>query len=192
MRSEILFALERLLQKRTYIEIGIKEICAEAHISKPTFYRYFKSKDNIIHWMSKEAIFCGVAQVGRKYSWYEGSCRTISVFYRHRVFYCDPQSYAVTTSLIASSSEYLKTALTETLTHHKGVVLTEKLAFQIKAFNYVQGYMLRKWAEDGMHLLPRTLAEHLVSVVPSELFELLNEPTDKKVPTDEEPNELLH
>ncbi len=178
MRRDILFALERLLQNRRYVEIGVNEICAEAHISKPTFYRYFQNKDSIIQWMSKEAMSCGVAQVGRKYTWFEGHYRTMTVFLRHKVYYSDPQSPAVTSSLQAFSSGYLKETLIETLTDYKKVEITEKLVFQIEALNYALGQITRQWGAEGMRIPPETVAEYLTSVVPYDLYKLLNEPVE--------------
>lgn len=178
MRRDILFALERLLQHETYVEIGVNEICSEAHISKPTFYRYFQSKDNIVRWMSKEAINYGVAEIGRKYSWFEGYHRTMTVFRRHKIFYSDPQSPALTGSLLAFSSDLLKNVLIETLTEYKKVELTEKLIFQIEALNFAQGHISRQWGAEGMKISPQTIADYLTSVVPHDLFKLLNEPTE--------------
>jgi len=178
MRRDILFALERLLQNKTYVEIGVNEICAEGHISKPTFYRYFRSKDNIVQWMFHEALNCGVAHIGRKYNWLEGYYRTTQVFFRHRALYSDPLSPALINSLIAYCSDYLKGAFVDTIVECKGVQLTEKLIFQIEALNYAQGHISRQWGANGMSIPPETVAEYFRSIVPYDLFILLNEPSE--------------
>lgn len=178
MRRDILFALERLLQHRSYAEVGVNEICTEAHISKPTFYRYFQNKDSVIQWMTKEAIGIGIAQVGRRYTWFEGLYRTMTVFRRHKVVYSDPQSPVLTDSLQDFSYSYLKDTLTATLTEYKGVELTDKFLFQIEAFSSTLGRMSRVWGADGMSLPIETITEYLASIVPCELYKLLNDPAD--------------
>ena len=116
MRKSILFAFERLLKEASYSEIGVNRICAEAHISKPTFYRYFQSKEDIVCWLSSEAIRCGAAEIGRKYTWAEGYYRTLTVINRYKVFYADPKSPATLDPLNSFCSENFKLILFETLT----------------------------------------------------------------------------
>lgn len=179
-REAIIQALEYLLFKHEYTDIAVKQICTEAHVSKPTFYRYFHNKDSIVHWMLAESIKRGIAEVGRRYSWYEGFYNTALYFYRHRTLFSDPQNAGLTASFVNYSSGYFKQILTETLTKHKNIEITPKLSFQIDAFNYAQGYISRQWAKDGMRLHPDTYADYMASVVPLDLFLLLNDPEHSK------------
>ena len=178
MRKNILLAFECLLQDSSYIEIGVNKICSEAHISKPTFYRYFQSKEDIVRWLSKEAIRCGVAEVGRKYTWTEGYLRTLMVIDHYRGFYADPKGPAITNPLSTFCSDFLKLVLFETLTKYKGTILTKKLSFQIEAFVQIQSYLLQQWGAKEMLLDAKTYADYLSSVVPHDLYISLEEPTD--------------
>lgn len=180
MRRDILCALERLLQNAPYKEIGVIDICAEVHVSKPTFYRYFQGKDFIVHWLSKELFDSGVAQVGRKYTWLEGLTLTIMGFYEHRRLYAKISNQAFNSSLISNSALYLKTALVETLIDYKEVKLTEKCVYQIDALNYALGYVTKQWIEEGARVPPKRMAEYLASSVPQDLFLLLNEPMERE------------
>lgn len=177
MRMDILIALERLLNNKAYKDVGVAEICAEAHISKPTFYRYFQGKDYIVHWLTEEIYKCGVAEVGRKYTWLEGISNTVAAFYRYRVFYSNTKSLAFSSSIISNSSVYIKKVFVETLIDYKGVELTEKLVYQIDAFNYALGYVVKQWCDEGTRVMPQKIAQYLASSVPHDLFILLNEPT---------------
>ena len=173
-KEHIIAALTRLLEDTPYQEIKIKQICAEAYISKPTFYRHFQNKDSILCWVSQEAIKYGVAGIGRKYSWLEGCYRTAVFFYRYGALFSRPQTPEVTTTLITSSSELIRSTFVETLKDYKNVKLTEQLLFQIDSLCFSQGYMTRSWAEDGMRISPKTFAGYIVSTVPSELHEFMS------------------
>lgn len=177
-KNDILSALERLLKDKDYADIGIMEICEEAHISKPTFYRHFKNKDDIVHWTTLEVIRCGIAQVGRRYGWHEAAYRTSAALYQHRILYCGPRSSTHIAELVATGSDYLKHAFITTLTKYKGIDLTAMLLFEIDAFNYVYGYMAQKWAEEGMPHHPKNYASYLTRTVPIDLFWLLNDPSE--------------
>jgi AcrR family transcriptional regulator len=178
MRKSILYAFERLLQKSSYCEIGVNKICAEAHISKPTFYRYFQSKENIVSWLSQEAIRCGIAEVGRKYTWTEGYFRTLTVLGRYKVFYSDPKGPVAVDPHITFCSEYFKAALLETLATYKKITLTKKLGFQVDAFIQMQSQLFTQWGLSDQTLSTKIYAEYLASVVPHDLYLALADPAD--------------
>ena len=50
----IVEALLKLLQSKRYKDIQIKEICAEADLSRQTFYNLFKEKDDVLRLYLKE------------------------------------------------------------------------------------------------------------------------------------------
>jgi AcrR family transcriptional regulator len=180
MKWNVLQAFENLLLDAAYSEIGVNRICAAAHISKPTFYRYFQSKEDIVCWLSQEAIRCGVAEIGRKFTWTEGYYRTLSVIKHYKVFYADPKSPAFTNPLESFCAEHFKLTLFETLTKDKGIVLTRKLRFQIDAFAQLQSTLLQQWAFQDFALSTETFTDYLCSVVPHDLYVSLDEPTENK------------
>ena len=50
----LLDALLQLMKEKTYNEITIKELTARANLDRKTFYRHFKTKDDILELPSKE------------------------------------------------------------------------------------------------------------------------------------------
>ena len=180
MRKAILLAFEHLLRNDSYVDIRVNMICYEAHISKPTFYRYFKSKEDIVRWLSEEAIRCGAAEVGRKYTWSVAYYRTLLVIDHYRAFYEDPRGPALLDPLNTFCGEYLKLVLSETLTKYKGIILTNKLSFQITTFIYLQSLLLQQWGARERQQSAEAYAQYLSSVVPYDLFACLEEPSDSK------------
>lgn len=176
MKIQILNALETLLQSKDYSSIEIIDICEAAHISKPTFYRYFKSKDGIFTWVTKIGFRCGIAEIGRRLTWYEGNLVTLMIAYCHSVFYTARQNPELINSLYDSGWRYQSDALCETLFDYKGIEQDEKLVFQVEAVARMQCSMTQKWGSEGMKVPPETMAEYIVSCVPQSLIELLNTP----------------
>lgn len=174
MKVTILKALEHLMLSKTYSDISINDICTESFISKPTFYRYFSNKDDIFRWISEYALRTGLAQVGRKYGWLEANYRTACVHLEHKTLFTDAQSPTLIAYLIDVGFEYLKTQLQETIVEYKKIAFTEKLEFQIDCYLKSAGLMSRKWAEDHMNISAKTIAEYMTSVVPYDLYKLLN------------------
>jgi len=44
-------ALQKLMEQKNYYEINIKEICKIADVSRQTFYKFFKAKDELLEFM---------------------------------------------------------------------------------------------------------------------------------------------
>lgn len=179
-KLKILAAFERLCETSTYTKITVTGICQEAGISKPTFYRHFQSKDNIIRWMAKQTLKNGIIQIGRAYTWYEGYLRTFSIEHRHRVFYSDQQSPELIAFLQESGEAYHRAEMIKTITEMRNAELTDDLVFQIDSLLVVEGIMSRRWGASGMEdVTPQQMAKRMTSVVPHDLFELLNTPIEK-------------
>jgi AcrR family transcriptional regulator len=175
MQRDIFLALERLLTRKAYADITIQEICGETHISRPTFYRYFNSKNGIMLWLIRQSLDVGIAKIGRRYSWFEGFCSTLTVYYRHRV--CSGlHSQALDNTLLSFSANYSKNNFIATLRDTKHIEPTERLIFQIDALSYAQAHVIQKWAAEGMGEVPEIIAEYLTSIVPVDLYELLKKP----------------
>lgn len=139
-------------------------------------YRYFMNKDNIIRWKMKQLFEVGILQIGRIYTWYQGLRITIAGIYKYRSIFTDEQTPDITDSFKNYGANLVDDAFVETLTRYKGVALTHKLSFQIEALGVAQGHMMRKWAEEDMETPSDEMASLLESIVPKDLYILLNEP----------------
>lgn len=177
MRNSIVSALLELVEVIPYSDIEIRQICEHAFISRQTFYRYFQSKDSIVRWKTKEYFNEGICQIGRKYDWYDGYLITLRGLYELKALYIDEQTPAFVSSLIEFCGEIQKEALIATLTRYKGVVLTEKLKFQIDALDAGQAYSTRQWNLNGMNVEPSVMADYMVSIVPYDIYHVLNVPS---------------
>jgi AcrR family transcriptional regulator len=175
MKSSIFDALESLLHEKPYIEISINDICKKAFISKPTFYRYFKNKENIVRWKTKQFFQEGLVQIGRTCSWQEGYAITTRLFYEHRSIFEDEQSPTFVADFFTFLTAYQENCLIETITCFKGEPVSEKLRIQIKALTIAQSRITRSWATEGMSIPPDVFAEYLASIVPHDLFKLFND-----------------
>lgn len=176
-RIMILHALEQCMREgASYSDITISQICSHAHISKPTFYHYFDNKENVVLWISRFAVTTGVAQIGRTFTWFQGYYWTSLVQHRHRQVFCDKQNVDITSKMMHANSNYQRDQLKKTLADYHHVITNDELSFQIEALLSIEGIMARRWGVDKMTVTPRKHAELMASIVPHELFELLNRP----------------
>ena len=67
-REKIFQAAKRILQKKGYEELSIKNICEEAGVSNGSFYHHFKTKDDLLSYLLR------ISQRLIRTFW---SCRTV-------------------------------------------------------------------------------------------------------------------
>lgn len=180
MQDKIFEALIEVLAEKDYANVSVGDICDRAFVSRPTFYRYFANKDNLARWKTKQIFKTGLAQIGRTCTWQQGFYVTLLGLHRYRALYSDPQSASFVSAFLDFASCYQREELIETLLRHKGVLLNERLEFEIDALVTIHGLMTRRWAEEGMRIPPETMAEYLTAIVPYDLYHLLNEPNGAK------------
>ena len=176
MRRAIVAALTEALGQTPYSDVTIKEVCAAAHISRPTFYRYFENKDAIPLWYIRHFFKIGTFEIGRTLSWYEGHYITLSCMESNGVFFnrCElpdgcPPLKSIPTREHADN-------LRETIRKYHHTEITDILDFQITTFAKTRTDITRKWVEDGFKLSPQEFAEYTNSIIPHQLYKLLNVP----------------
>ena len=159
-----------------YSEVTVKRICDEAHISKPTFYRYFDNREDMAIWVYRRAIDAGFTQIGRTCTWFVGLYRTCLEFLRYKAYFSaapkGPSNGMVGDALF----DYKRDVLMETLTKYRRERIDSVAAFQIEAFLVSSGSMFRYWGESGMNMSPEDIAAYITSSVPWGLYNLLKEP----------------
>lgn len=176
MQDKIFDALMEVLGEKRYVDVSVGDICDKAFVSRPTFYRYFANKDNLVRWKTKQIFKAGLSQIGRTCTWKQGFYVTLVGLRRCKALYSDPQSADFVASFLDFASHYQRELLVEALLRHRGIPLNEKLEFEIDALVVVHGLMTRRWAEEGMRVPPETMADYLSAIVPYDLYHLLNEP----------------
>lgn len=177
IRNEILDAAERLLLDRSFADLKVKDICAEAGVSKPTFYSRFSDKYAIAQWHFTQVCEKSLYQIGRTLSWDEGDIIAVEGIYARRKFYTKAhQESRGYQSISAFGHRIAHDALTETIVDYRGLDLTDELVFQINYWANSTLITVTNWSRKGMSVPPKEFAALLTSCAPRELYELLRDP----------------
>lgn len=165
----IVDAYKRLVINKKTSKITVKELCSELHISRTTFYKYFKDTYEILEHILITDGICTIdplidARINR-FSIVEGWYMT---FYKNRSFYYyaiqDESQNSLFNTLIKVLSEY-----------NKNLYITQKKEFSFQDIDYYsykyassQAMLLKKWICEGMKIEPKKMAEYFIN-------DLLNE-----------------
>lgn len=167
---------ECLKQDCTYAEATVKKICEEAHISKPTFYRYFENKEDMCAWAYKKCLDEGFTEIGRTCSWFVGFYRTCRKQMEYSEFFAATIDNEALNEVGRQVVDYMRRIIVETLTRYHQREIDTLFAFQIEALLASHNAMIRYWGTMGMEISVEEMAAYLTSIVPFGLYAAMREP----------------
>lgn len=155
-------------------QITISEICANAGVSRQTFYRHFESKYDIPWWHS---IFCRqfyLNEIGRTIDWETGYYHHLRLIDQERDFYRKSIQYSINTPFGQTvMPENRKTVLLETLERYRRVSVDHNMMFLVEIFSKLECEVLNDWFRSDQPTNLAQWTDDLVSLVPDRLFRAL-------------------
>ena len=176
IKLEITSALDHLMATTEIDRISVTQICAEAGISRATFYRYFEDKQSIVQWYLEFIDTKGVDRIGRSLSWYEGYFLTTALIHDNIQFFERAERSKDSHSLSHVAPRIRRDTLIKTITDCRHVELTEHLRFQVNAVAHLEIILFPAWHYGKYSCSLEDICKWMVECVPDELFELLNTP----------------
>lgn len=155
LRGHVAAALLRLIEDRELSQVAVKELAAEAGVSRSTFYRLFEGKDQVVSWWygtlmdGYVRLFAGRGEHGR-----EGYLRAI--------FDC-----------FAARRDELPLLHERGCTHLMLGVFRDRLADG--RMSYASAYhiggiygVMEQWLDGGMADAPERMAAEALAIMPSD------------------------
>lgn len=176
IKMKIVDIMTELMKKTPIDDLSVDRICAAANISRTTFYRYFKDKYGVGQWHVQYCSSLGTAKIGRTLTWREGYYITEAAIAEHFEFYIYATRSNNYNGIDSFAPRMRRELLAETITQYKNRPLTEKLKFEIDATIRMETYLLPHWHYGDYDISLETACDWMASLVPHELFELLNTP----------------
>ena len=192
VKMTIVDALAQLMHKTSIDELSVDRICAEANISRATFYRYFKDKFDIGKWHVMYCWSLGTDKIGRTLSWREGYYITEAAIAERYDFYVNVAKSKDDKSLDNFAPRMRRDTLTETVVDYRHATLTERLKVQIDAVSRMETYLLPHWHYGAYDMPLDAICDLLASMVPKELFDLLNTPIKSQLSMAQRAHQARH
>ena len=180
VETRVLQAVESIVATKGFESVSVVEICREAAISSPTFYKHFSDKYHIAQTLFDRIAEQGLGEIGRSLTWEQGYYRHLALLLKRRdivkAFMRVPQGYQ---SLPSYGRRWQKEALRRTIEDVKGLEVDDELAFQINCLVQLETHSAIDWAMGDM-MVPeiKTYARWLANAVPRRLFDLLDDPVE--------------
>ena len=131
-------------------KVTVDEICANAGISKPTFYRHFESKHEVIPWLIAWCDDITVARIGTSFTWEEALARATTLYRRfNTTLACsDKDNGNIRTCLQYYDVRHLEHSLCSTIGRRQGAI-DDGMRFCIRSFAYMKREILLSACRSG-------------------------------------------
>ena len=161
MKYKLANAMKELLVHTPVDKITVKQIVDQCDVTRPTFYRHFKDKYDLINWYFDVLAQMSFKQMGISLTLREGLLKKFEFIkgeglmeYDYQCiyqFYCD-------------------------IIHKQGVdKIPEELEFLLRMYCRGSIAMTVEWATTGMKMSPEQLADQLIDAMPPKLYDLFKD-----------------
>ncbi len=172
-KAKIFVALKTLAAEKDFDRISVREIYDLAGVSKSTFYNNFQDKNAIIHWHYDMVMGAGANKIGRTLSWEQGHLITSFGFADELPLYRAARKSSDLNGLLPYGHRAREAVLIKTLSEHRNVEVTDRLRFQVTALAAAEQAVVGRYLSNVGPMSVFDYVEHMISIVPQELFEAM-------------------
>ena len=173
MKRKLVKALVSVMEREPLDRITVTEIVDACEVTRPTFYRYFKDKYDLVNWHFENLAQKSFRQMGVSLSLREGFTRKFQLMLEERVFFTSAFSSQAQNCLIDYDYECIYHFYRDVIRKKGEHFLTPDIDFLLRMYCHGSIYMTAEWAKKNMPLSPETIVENLLDALPPKLYELL-------------------
>ncbi|EOS25570.1 hypothetical protein C806_01697 [Lachnospiraceae bacterium 3-1] len=175
IKRKFIEALKILMESEPLDRITVTEIVNVCQVTRPTFYRYFKDKYDLVNWYFDILAQKSFRQMGVSLSLREGLVKKFQLMMEERVFFSSAFSSSAQNCLIDYDYECIYQFYREVI-HKKNVdFLTPEIDFLLRMYCHGSIFMTAEWTKNNMILTPEEISDRLLDALPPKLYELLKD-----------------
>lgn len=165
-------AMKRCMARRGLEDITIKEITAEAGVSRQTFYRHFLDKYDLVNWYFDRLLGDSFREMGFGRTIYEGLVRKFRFIQAEKVFFCNAFRSKQQNNLKDHDFRQIFAFYRDLYRKKTGEALQGESLALLEMYCQSSIYMTVKWVEcDKEHITPEQLADLMLKAMPPTLID---------------------
>lgn len=175
MKYRLADAMKELLEHDSVDKITVKQIVDQCGVTRPTFYRHFKDKYDLVNWNFDKLAQKSFRQMGVSLTLREGLTKKFEFIQGERTFFSAAFSSESQNCLMEYDYECIYQFYCEII--RKGGIdqIPEDLDFLLRMYCRGSIAMTVEWATGGMKESPQHLADQLIEALPPKLYELFKD-----------------
>ena len=161
--ERIIEQFKQLVMERDFIKLTVSEICKKVGISRNTFYKYFKDKNEIVEQLLHRDIVVPMDELRKLYIRFQLPS-TMILEWQYEQFYKERKFYERISAFTGQNSFY------DFIMKHTSTIIAEKIKplqlpkeeQEYMVFFYASSHtmLLLKWIQEGMVQDPKTMASY--------------------------------
>jgi len=165
--------MKQLMQRREIEKISVSDICEEAVISRPTFYKYFKDKYDLVNWYFDKVATNSFLQMGTSMNLREALTKKYVIMQGEGVFFPVAFRSRSQNNLMEYDYQSIYNFYCKYIADKTGRKIDEELDFLLRLYCAGSIHMTVEWAVEGMKMSPEEMADLLIKALPERLKEIL-------------------
>ena len=171
-RFRLAEAMKRCMVRHGLEDITIKEITAEAGVSRQTFYRHFLDKYDLVNWYFDRLLGESFREMGFGGTVYEGLVRKFHFIQAERIFFRNAFGSKQQNNLKDHDFRRIFVFYQDLYRKKTGGALAGEVLALLEMYCQASIYMTVKWVEcDRGHTTPEQLAELMLKAMPPALID---------------------
>lgn len=177
-RYKLAEAMKRLMESQPLEKITVTQITELCDTTRPTFYRYFKDKYDLINWYFDKLAQKSFKQMGVSLSLREALLKKFEFMTLEKKFFSEAFSCEEQNNLIDYDYEMIYQFYCDFIRKSAPVEFTPDIEFLLRMYCRGSICMTADWAKSGMRLPPERMADLLIDALPPRLSELFRDLSD--------------
>lgn len=174
-RYKLAEAMKRLMERHSLEKITVSQIVELCDTTRPTFYRYFKDKYDLINWYFDKLAQRSFKQMGVSLSLREALLKKFEFMALEKKFFSAAFSCKTQNNLIDYDYEMIYQFYCDLLQKSAPVEFTPDIEFLLRMYCHGSIEMTADWAKSGMTISPEHMADLLIDALPPRLYELFKD-----------------
>lgn len=175
MKYKLANAMKELLVHTPVDKITVKQIVDQCDVTRPTFYRHFKDKYDLINWYFDKLVLQSFEQIGMGHTVGESLTQKFEFIRAEKVFFTEAFRSDDRNSVKEHDFELILQFYRDLIGRRTSRPLSEELQFLLEMYCRGSVYMTVKWVLGGMKASPREMADKLVDALPPKLAGVFEE-----------------
>lgn len=172
MKYKLANAMKELLVHTPVDKITVKQIVDQCNVTRPTFYRHFKDKYDLINWYFDKLLLKSFEHMGEGTTVYDGLVKKFEYLKEEHLFFAAAFRSDDQNSLKEHDFELILEFYSNLIFQKTGRRPDAETSFLLEMYCRGSIYMTVKWLLGGMKFPPAQLAKQLVLGMPEKLVQL--------------------
>ena len=169
MKYKLANGMKELLVHTPVDKITVKQIVDQCDVTRPTFYRHFKDKYDLINWYFDRILLESFQHMGEGKTAYEGLVNKFHYIEEEKLFFKAAFRNDDQNCLRDHDFQLILRFYENQIQAKTKQPIPENLHFQLEMYCQGSVYMTTQWVLGDMKKRPEKMAENLVKAMPAEL-----------------------